>query len=174
MLNERGVVLLEKWHIYYASHHILTHNWNFHYQYFSFPLEVYHVQGCQTCISNFFPKIYWLYLSCCSHRLKNINYKQMGLILGKYKIGHVIDISTMMALLTEVVHHLVWSSYITTKVCFLLEPPEILDTVKNSGQNEKKIAYDNILFYNHNHLSLSVSLLKCIKENRSIDEIISP
>ena len=56
------------------------------------------------------------------------------------------------------------------KVCFLLEPLEVLDTRENSGQNEKKITYDNILFYNRNHLSLSVSLLKCIKENRSIDK----
>ena len=123
----------------------------------------------------FFQRFYWLYLSCCSHRpLKNINYKQMGLILGIHKFRHVIDISTMMALLTEIEHHLVWSSYIIMKVCFLLEPLEVLDTRENSGQNEKKITYDNKLFFNRNHLSLSVSLLKCIKENRSIDKKISP
>ena len=72
----------------------------FHNQHFSFPTVGWACTGMSNLYFNLFPKLYWLYLSCCSHRPALIYiyiYIYMGLIPGIYKFRHVIDISTMLA-----------------------------------------------------------------------------
>ena len=81
MLREEGVLkkrgggcyFLEKWHIYYASHHISIYNRNFH---------------CQTEA-----------LLVAAHTGCSYIYKKLGVIPGiyKFKFRYVIGISTVLA-----------------------------------------------------------------------------